>query len=69
MWADQAYTGDLADWLEDTYGWELVVGRRPPGTQDGFARGSSRLQVGLADRCPAGRDKVDLADQVEPEPK
>jgi putative transposase len=32
VWADQAYTGDLADWLEDTYGWELVVVRRPPGT-------------------------------------
>ena len=33
VWADQAYTGDLADWLRDEYGLALVVVRRPQGTR------------------------------------
>ena len=28
VWADQQYTGDLAEWLEAEYGIELEVGRR-----------------------------------------
>jgi len=31
VWADQAYTGDLADWLRGEYGLALVVVRRPQG--------------------------------------
>ena len=33
VWADQAYTGDLAEGLQAEYGIELVVVSRPPGTR------------------------------------
>jgi putative transposase len=33
VWADQAYTGDLAEWLATVYGIELVVVSRPRGTR------------------------------------
>ena len=36
IWADQAYTGDLGEWLQTVYGIDLAVVARPAG-QKGFS--------------------------------
>jgi len=55
IWADQGFTGDLADWVKERFGWTLAIVTRLAG-QTGFVVLPKRWRVEQHFGC-AGRHR------------
>ena len=55
VWADQGYTGDLGEWVQENLGWRLEVVRRP--TQEEH---QEKMWATARERQKAGATVVEL---------